>query len=498
MKQKNNETERMIYSPLKMTEALRRIGKEYNKKEAILYYAAVLLIAIILGLFFELKPLFLLIVGICYLLFVPQLIYNHKRQSYELQRFNDINAYMSQMAQSFTSNKNILYSIKETAQTFPEGRMQEVLYHAIDVMVSGNNDIVEAKREALRYIQEQYNCEKVANLHEFLLMAEERGGDCDTEFSILEKVRMAWENAVSQYRRKLVEARNTSCVLYGLMLVICVVLMIVLPVKYDVSQMNLVQIVNTIMLSLFIVFFVMLDKRINVSLLRDAKYMTKEKVDSSFAYIQQTTTQVDKKTIVSIVSVVISLLFIYIKFPSPILIAVGIIMILIMANIKRILLTMTISSLKSEIMKAFPKWLFDVMLLMQRESVDAAIIHSVENAPAVLKAELTRISNILLRNPQEADAYMSFLADFNIVAIETSMRKMYSLSVGASGNDDVMKYIIETNLQLLTDSEQKSIAVKGDLSGMFHFLPMLIVSFGLMAYCVAIILRVMDIIRGFY
>ena len=498
MKQKNNETERIIYSPLKMTAALRRIGKEYNRKEAILYYVAVLLIAIILGLFFELKPFFLLVVGICYILFVPQLIYNHKRQSFELQRFNDINAYMSQMAQSFTSNKNILYSLKETAKISPEGRMREVLYHAMDMMVSGNNDIVEAKREALRYIQEQYNCEKVENLHEFLLMAEERGGDCNTEFSILEKVRMAWEKAVSQYRRKLAEARNTSCVLYGLLLVICVVLMNVLREKYDVSQMNLIQIVNTIMLVLFIVFFVLLDKRINVSLLRDAKYMTKEKVDWSFAYIQQTTTQIDKKTIVSIAFVIVSMFLIYLKSPSPILIAVGIILVILMANIKRILLTLTISSLKREILKAFPKWLFDVMLLMQRESVDAAIIHSVENAPAVLKAELIRISNILLRNPQDADAYMSFFADFNIVTVETSMRRMYSLSVGASGNDDVMKYIIETNLQLLTDSEEKSIAVKGDLFGTFHFLPMLIVSFGLMAYCVAIMLKSMDIIMGFY
>lgn len=488
MKGNKTNKEKFIYSPMKMTEALKEMGENYTRKDAVLYYCVLLLIAVILGLLFELKVAYLVIVGVVYLAFVPQIIYNQKKQAYELRRFNDVNAYMSQMAQSFTRTGNVLDSLDETANTFSAGKMHDTLMEAIAVIDETVN-VDEAIEKAFELIEKRYGCEKLKNLHEFLMMAQARGGDCEMEFSILEKTRMAWENAISKYRRDAVSVRNVCSVLYVLMLALCIFIMNAFPSDLSIIHMEFIQVVNAVLLSLFIVFFVMLDTRINGSLLKDPKFMSKEMADNYFATMQGTTSEKERRRylaypVISAVAVVL----IFMMNPSPVVAALGIIVVIVMSNMQKIILAMTVSALKNEILKAFPKWLFDIMLLMQKESVDSAILNSSKSAPPVLQAELNRIGNMIRRKPSDPDAYMSFLADFNILQIETSMRKLYSLSVGTGGNGDVMKFIMETNMELLTEAERKAIEMKSDTSTLYQFLPILVTSFGMLMYCIAILI----------
>lgn len=442
-----------IYSPLQMTLELQQLGENYTKKEALCCYAGLFLLSLFFGILFQLTPFYMCAVILVYLLFVPQLIYNQKKQKHELRRFHDVNAYMSQMAQSFTSTKNILSSLQETIDTFPPGRMRQTLQEAIDILTHSGGDITCAQQNALSHLEDAYNCEKIRNLHEFLLMAETHGGKCDVEFSILEKVRMAWETAVSEYRLALISARNTSTFLYGFLLLICLLVMHAFPENLSIIQIDFIQVINTLMLVFYMLCFILMDSRINDSLLRDASVMSKSDAESHFAFVKSYSSRTPFGK--------------FIHYPF--------------FRFRRMLL-------KEEIQKAFPKWLFDIMLLIQRESIDSAIIHSVSTAPPVLQQELLRISTQLVENSESADAYMSFLADFQLLSIETSMRKLYSLSVGTGGNGDVMQFIIASNMDLLIDAEKRNIARKGDFSSLYQFLPVFIVSLGMLVYCVAIML----------
>lgn len=488
MKEKKQKKEKFIYSPMKMTESLKEMGESYTRKSMVLYYCVLLIGAVILGLLFELKAVYLVIVGIVYVAFVPQLLYNQKKQAYELRRFNDVNAYMSQMAQSFTSTGNILNSLMETADTFSSGKMHGTLMEAIAIL-DKEVDVDIAVRESLQMLEKRYGCEKLRNLHEFLQMAQERGGDCSTEFSIIEKARMAWETAISRYRRDTLSVRNVCSILYGMMLILCIFIMNAFPNQLSIIHMEFIQVVNTILLSLFIAFFVMLDTRVNGSLLKDSKYMSKEMADNYFATMQGAVTKKEKhKYLAYPIITAVVVVIIFLMNPSPVAAAIGMILVLIMANMEKIILAVTVSTLKNEIMKAFPKWLFDIMLLIQRESVDSAILNSSKTAPPVLQAELNRICNMIRRKPGNPDAYMSFLADFNILQIETSMRKLYSLSVGTGGSSDVMKFIIDSNMELLTEAERKSIEMKSDTSTLYQFFPILVTSAGMLMYCLAILI----------
>lgn len=474
---------------MRMTKALREMGEEYEKKEAILYYGAVFLLAMIGCFFFELEVKYMFIVIIAYLVFVPQIFYNQRKRTFEIRRFHDVNAYMSQMAQSFTRTGNVLHSLQETGNTFPEGKMQDVMIKAIDCMENGFYDVREAQKEAYKHIENYCGCEKLLNLHNFLFTAESRGGECATEFGILEKIRNVWEKAVWDYHKKLLFDRNLGVLLYAMLLGVCVFIIKSFPENLSIIELWGVQVVNAIMLILLITFFVLLDMRLNTSLLKEPNIMSKEKADLYYDYIKGYDEKKERRKYI-IFPILMGILVVlwYLTDSTSSVLAVGIVLFVITLNMHKIIFKATVWNVKKELEKAFPKWLFDIMLLIQHNSIENAIFQSIEKAPPILHSELIRICDILVFEPKCADAYISFLADFNIAGVETAMRKLYSLSVGTGGDAEVMKVIIETNLTFLAKAEEKSIANKGDMSALVNFIPMIIVSLGMMAYCAALIL----------
>lgn len=488
MKRLVKRKKKFLYNPMQMTEALKEMGEEYDKKEAILYYSAVFFVALILCFFFELRVKFIVLVAVVYLLFVPQLFYNQRKRAFEMRRFHDVNAYMSQMAQSFTRTGNVLHSLQETGNTFPSGKMKDVIIKAMDCIENGPYDVREAQKKAYKYIEMYCGCEKLVNLHDFLLTAESRGGECTTEFAILEKIRNVWEKAVLDYHRKLLFDRNLGSLLYGMMLGICVFIMKSFPQNLAIIHLLGIQIVNMLLLISFVAFFTVLDMRLNTSLLQEVNVMQKEKAESYYFYIMNYDEKTERRKYV-IFPILMGILVVLwcLTDPKPSVLAIGIVFFVITLNIHIIIFHLTVWTVKREVERAFPKWLFDMMLLIQHNSIESAIFQSIEKAPPILQPELTRISDILAFEPKCADAYISFLADFNITGVESAMRKLYSLSVGTGGDVEVMKVIIETNLTFLSKAEERSITNKGEMSALVNLVPMFLISLGMLAYCAGLI-----------
>ena len=370
------------------------------------------------GLLFELQWTYLILIIILYTIILLRIKNYQQIQTSEMETFRLINSYMSQISQSFVRSKNILSALQETADTFPKGSMQTHLLEAIDILLLEGGDIYSAEKKALECIETFAPCERLHTLHEFMLLAENQGGDCQKEFVLLEKMRLAWERAMLKYHQTLTETRNLTTFLYVLMLLVCVFVLHAFPEDLTIVQIDFIQVTNWILVSLLIVFFAVLDKQLCGQLLRPPS-----KMDT-----------------------------------------------------------------KRELEAAFPKWLFDLMLLMQRESVESAILHSLSTAPEVLQPELQTMSQSLLAYPGEISVFTSFLADYKLPQVEMNMRKLYALSIGAEQKEDSINFMIEANMDNLMHSEEKRYELKGGLSTLFQFLPLLLVSLGMLSYCVAIII----------
>ena len=492
-KKKEKKKSSNFINPMRMTEALKEFGERLDRKSAFLFYGIMFLTAFYLGVFFELSPFFIAAVAVVYALCTPQLIYNQKKHAFETRRFQDVNAYMSQMAQTFADTQDVISSLQRTSRSFSSGRMCDTLKEAMDIIDNGMSDIRKAERDALMHIESRYNCEKVRNLHNFILSAEELGGECSTEFSILEKIRGAWKEAVVLYHSQIANKRNFGVIIYGILLLLCIFMLNVMrDADIDIISSGFIQFVNAVLISLFVIFFVVMDKRLNVSLLKDAKYMTEEKAEKLFSYVTGFDSKAErKKNIVYGVMAVIAAAGLVAVRRDLISFAVGVGIVFIGFNVHKITLILTVNELQSELRKAFPMWLFDIMLLIQRESVEGAIEKSVETAPPVMKNELRRICALLRAEPHNPDAYTSFFADFNNLDIEEAMRKLYALSIGNGGNGDVMSVIIETNMAVLEQAEKERLNIRGSIN-ISSMVPVLIIGFGFLMYIVAMFVDVIS------
>lgn len=370
------------------------------------------------GLLFELNWFYILFILGFYIVFLFRVEKNQILQKEDSERFSQINSYMSQVSQSFVRSKNILSSLQETADTFPSGRLHTLLLEAIDVLLLEGGDITAAEKKALHGLEIEYPCERLTTLHEFMLLTESQGGECEKEFILLEKMRLAWENAVKKYYQNLIDIRNLTTLLYALMLGVCIFVLHAFPEELKITHLNFIQFTNFILVLLLIVFYILLDKQICGQLFRKPKTMTQKK----------------------------------------------------------------------EMSAAFPKWLFHLMLLMQRESVESAILHSIPTAPPVLQPELEKMSHLMLAHPGEISVFTSFLSEYQLPQVELNMRKLYALSIGADQKEESIRFMMESNMEQLMKAEEKSYEQKGGLSSLLQFLPLLVTSLGMLIYCVAIII----------
>ena len=459
--------------------------RNWMKKEALLYYSGMLFVAVIFSLFFELHPIGMLVVAASYMLCVPRLMDNQKRFIYETARFNDVNSYMSQMAQSFIYTKDVIQSLGETADCFSSGRMHEVLKEALEIIDAGKWDIRKAEKDALSFIESNYDCEKLRNLHNFFLNVETIGGECQREFRILESMRTAWQSVVEGIRIKKLWDRNIGTLIYAFFLLICIIMLhIMRGSDLDIVNLMATQIIDMFLLIGFVLYFVFMDNRLAKSLLVNPQVMSEEKANSYFEYLENYDSKRERRKYMSlaVLSIVVAIFFIYIK-PTWVVTALAICLVFLGCNVHLLVYISSIHMIRQEIAKAFPKWLFDVLLLLQRESVEGAIEKSMDTAPPVLKLELIRITERLIIRPHDPDAYMSFLKNFNNQGIAEIMHKLYSLAVGANRDSEVLDVVIEKNIKALEKSERDSLMFQDSIKS-FTWIPFLCAGFGCMGYLV--------------
>ena len=487
---------RKFKTPMEMSQELKAMGEAYTRYSRIIVYLSIIAVSIVMGVLFKLPLWMIVVCGVFYVAMTPKLLYNYKKQRYEKRKFDDACSYMQQMNQSFTSTHNILASLRETESTFTQGKMKETLNKAINTIENSVMNIRETEEEALSEIAKEYNCDKIRNLHDYLIRAEARGGDCTAEFKIIDQVNGIWKKVVTEYYHKMLGLRNLVAIYYGLLLAVCIYLLRFFPDIIPLISNKIVQFANMFEIILFIVVFTAADSKLNSSLLRDTKYMSEESARSANEYVRNFDGKKERKQYMPLIIITFTFCLLLIIFKTTaltIILSIGFCVLVL--NLHKLIYYLNWLTLKTEMTKAFPKWLFDIFLLMQTESVEASIFYSKEYAPPVLQMELDRVCDMLLETPGNPDAYMSFLAEFHIEGVETAMRNLFSMAVG-TGNREVMTAAIEQSMTILANAEKKSIKNKGDITTAYQYVPLALMSVGMIAYVVALILEVFGQLGG--
>lgn len=433
------------------------------------------------------------LLGIFAVIVIP--IHKRRYQVYREHkaRFYEVSSYLDALLYSFVKEEKIVLAIYDVHQTLPQGNMKELVGKALDYMqrTSDKREVFDA---ALEMIEKEYPCQRVRDVHQFMIHVEYYGGEIERPINLLLTDKGRWERRIQET----IAQRNKQFVDIILSVVaalmICAVIIYLPIMDMDISENWLVQIFSVFVIIIY-----------DIIILEGQRYMmidwlSLQLTESEDYYVQKMKNfrDYDEKKehrwsfLLSIVGIVVTL-FISL-FKNEWLILAGLLLTLFFANQHRIGRNIMRKTLIKEIKYAFPNWLLDIVLLLQSENVQVALLKSREYVPGVLKEELCQLIEHLELEPESSEPYYLFLKEFEIPEVHSAMGILYSLSIGNSGNADrQISELVEKNLALLDDTERE--LLKNSSSGMYvlFLLPVVVASFKLIIDMIVLMLAFVQI-----
>ena len=403
-------------------------------------------------------------------------------------RFFEVSSYLDTLLYSFVKEEKVVLAISDVSQTLPQGDMKWLVERALDYMQL-TFDEIEVLREGLKMIEKEYPCQRLRDVHKFMIHVEYYGGEIERPINLLLADKARWEKriqeAIIQRNKQFIDV--ILSVVAALM--ICGAIVYLPVMDMDISQEWIVQIVAVwvVIINDLIIYraqkFLMIDW-IKIQLTEDEEYYVK-KMKELYSYNEK------KEKCISLflgsLGMVLTIVLFCLK--KEWLVVGSLLLTLFLLNQHHVGKGILRKNLMKEVKYAFPNWLLDIVLLLQSENVQVALQKSKEHVPGVLREELYQLLERLERQPESSEPYHLFLKDFAIPEVHSAMGILYSLSIGNSGNaDKQISELVEKNLALLDDTERT--LLKESSSGMYvlFLLPVVVASFKLIVDMVFLML----------
>lgn len=413
------------------------------------------------------------------LVMVPQHKKRYKTYIENKERFFEVSTYLDTLLYSFVKEEKVVLSISDVCQTLSQGRMKCVVEQAY-LYMQMTFDEIEVQREALRLIEKEYPCQRIRDVHEFMLHVEGYGGEIDKPVNLLLADKSRWEQRIKEAMAERNKQFINVILSVAAALMICGAIVYLPVMDLDISGQAVVQIFATVVVVVndLIIWkaqkYLMVDW-ISLRLTEDEEYYVKKMKDFKSYNLKK---EKKRSLILGTAGIILSILFFWWK--KEWMVIVSLLLTLLFLNQHCVGQNLLRKSLVKEVKYAFPNWLLDIVLLLQSENVQVALQKSREHVPGVLREELYELTERLEVQPESSEPYHLFLKEFEIPEVHSAMGILYSLSIGNSGNaDKQISELVEKNLALLDGTERE--LLKSSSSGMYvlFLLPVVVASFKL-------------------
>ncbi len=412
------------------------------------------------------------VIGLAAILTLPTIIASQFQYMYEQQKFSDVVSYLEQMIYAFKKKPKVLNALRDT-QEIMTGNIKETVSTSILYLEKGTYE-TNLYRESLEQIEKNYGCERMYALHSFLEEIETKGGEFQGAIDILLEDVKSWTARVYEFQKQRKRIKNNITLAIGLALFICFATTKMFPEEFSIKNNWIYQITTTSTLILFLWLYVLVQTKMSGS------WLKKDVVNEKRILKDYQTIENMKERSMRIHFIPMFALF-------GIFISCGIVMkqnFVIVGSMLGIyfLWSQPKRSVKAakkritrEIEKAFPIWMRNLSLSMQRENIAVAIENSIATAPYVLKNPLQQLIKELSEDVISIKPYIHFLEKYDIPEISSSMKMLYSLNM--MGKDEIVKQVdtlIERNTKLLDQAEKLREEDTTAITGFLVAAPMII------------------------
>jgi hypothetical protein len=367
-------------------------------------------------------------------------------------RFAEISEYLDTFLYAFAKEEKVERALVDTEAAMIDGPMREYVRDAIDHLHLTFDDS-DVMRDSLRIIENEYNCGRMETIHDFAVHVEHYGGEIEKPVSILLADKSRWEKRIRLAMKERKKMFTDIVMSIAASLIICGIILYLPVMNMDISSNVISQVLTVIVVTLDDMIFCKAQKYLTVDWLTlDVK--TGQEEEKKITEYYQYNPQKDKRLSAFLCSLMTIVTVAAFYYDIKALGAIGILLMVLMANQHRVGRHLARKNLVKSIKCAFPVWLMDMILLLQSENVQVALIKSQEHVPGILVRDLRLLVDRLAMEPESAEPYHAFMQEFQIPEVHSAMSMLFSISVGNSSRADrQLGELIRQNLEMLDVAE---------------------------------------------
>lgn len=442
--------------PRCVKQEIHKLGYHFSFKKYVGYFLGISGGIAALAYIFRLKTPCIIIVCLVTACFVPGIFLMEYRNMYEQKRFEDITAYMEQILYSFKRRAKILTALEDTLVLFKDGesRLHDAILNAVEYIRSADAN-VHLYREAFAFIEQEYGCARLYKIHDFLIEAEEVGGDFNASADILLHDRKLWIDRVYELQREKKNVKVKITIGIGLSFLICGMTVFMLPKEFSITENVISQIVTTLTILLNLLIWYAAQRKLSKSLILGEEGMEYEEVRRQYEYVMHGELDRDRrKGMYAAVLLIPFILFFCLKGNMG---AAGLILIfaILIGTQPARRYKVSMKHLTRAVEKAFPQWLLSMSLKLQTDNVHVSLAKSVEGAPEILKEELGGLLEAVEREPDSVQPYLSFMNPVRLPDVTSAMKVLYSMAeFGAADIGGQIGPLVERNAAMTDKAER--------------------------------------------
>lgn len=465
-KRKRRNTARYAYwNPRKVSGEIHRYGYHFSIRKYVGYFLVLFGGIAAFAYVFRLNLPCLLIICFAAACFVPGVFLMEYRNRYERKRFEDITAYMEQILYSFKRRAKILSSLEDTLVLFKEGesRLADGIWDAIQYIQTadaGRN----IYREAFAYIEEEYGCSRLYKIHDFLIEAEEVGGNFDSSADILLNDRKLWIDRVYELQREKRNVKVKITIGIGLSFLICGMTVLMLPKEFEITENLISQAVTTITILLNMLIWYVAQKKLSKSLIGSEEGMEYDEIKKQYEYVMHRDMSRERqKGYFAGALTLPAIIFFGLQGNMT---AAGVLAVFaaLLATQPRRHYQVALKHVTRAVEKAFPQWLMSISLQLQTDNVHVSLAKSILNAPEILKEELNGLLDEIELEPDSVQPYLSFMERIPLPDVTSAMKVLYSMAeFGAVDIKGQIGPLVERNATMTDKAER--LRVEDEIAG---------------------------------
>lgn len=464
-----------------MQQRLSEFGVNMSLRKYCSILSLIAIVCFVVATIFKLKPAFIVLVVLSFLICSPLLIIYKVKFNYQQKRFIEVTLYLQQMAYSFKRRNKILNSLKEV-EKLSSGNMNKCINNAIKYIEDGvfEKDLFV---EALEIIENEYKCSRLKTLHMFMVEVEKMGGDYKRTLNTLIQDIENWITRTMSYQKSRKHMQLQTTISVAMALSLCAIVCYILPEEIsnvtDLFNSVFYQIMTFVTLVSFVIFYIIVLAKTSTSWLdlEDIKrtYTMKE-IEKDYILIAND--KAPKTSIKNIITAGIFTVFctvLYLMTRNFIIIPFGLCFVTILVTSNKIQKKQAKKRLQNDIIINFPNWIRCLVLLLQTNNLHVSLEKSLYECSGVLKIEVARLIKNISADPVSQEPYLLFLEYFDMPDMKSIVRSLYGMSeYGQQEAIEQINTIINRNNELSAISEKMADSLKISGMNLFVLMPMLL------------------------